>query len=124
LTLVNVASAFAAKKDAHLVLPAWWGGRLREASKMPEYKQGDSKNPPLASFTQVRHLVGPVADDTVLAILETGASVEELEVVSGYLQGEGNDLDRVGHPLAGKVAKLYDILTADELYANSERYVA
>jgi hypothetical protein len=88
---------------------------------MPESKQGGLKNPPLASSTQVRQLVGPVADDTVLAILETGASVEELEVVSGYLQGEGNDLDRLGHPLTGKVAQLYDILTADELYANGER---
>jgi hypothetical protein len=95
--------------------------RLRKAFKMSAYEKRGSKNPPLASATQVRHLVGPVTDDTVLAILEAGASVEELEVVSGYLQGEGNDLDRLGHPLTGKVAYLYDILTADELYANGER---
>ncbi len=88
---------------------------------MPGYEKGDSKNPPLTSSTQVRHLVGPVTDDTILAILETGASVEELEVVTSYLQGEGNHVDRLGHPMTGKVAQLYDILTADALYANDER---
>ena len=88
---------------------------------MPGYEKGDSKNPPLTSSTQVRHLVGPVTDDTILAILETGASVEELEVVTSYLQGEGNHVDRLGHPMTGKVAQLYDILAADALYANDER---
>jgi hypothetical protein len=88
---------------------------------MPGYKKGDSKVLPVTSSTQVRHLVGQVADDTILAILESGASIEELEVVASYLQGEGNQVDRLGHPMTGKVAQLYDILTADELYANGER---
>jgi hypothetical protein len=88
---------------------------------MPGYKKGDSKSLPLTSSTQVRHLVGPVADDTILAVLETVASVAELEVVASYLQGEGNQVDRLGHSMTGKVAQLYDILTADELYANGER---
>ena len=90
-------------------------------SKMPGYKKGDSKSTPLTSSTQVRHLVGPVADDTILAVLETGASVEELEVVASYLEGEGNHVDRVGHPMTGKVGQLYDILIADELFADNER---
>ena len=90
-------------------------------SKMPGYKKGDSKSPPLTSSTQVRHLVGPVSDDTILAVLKTGASVEELEVVASYLEGEGNYVDRVGHPMTGKVGQLYDILIADELFANNER---
>jgi len=88
---------------------------------MPGYRKGDSKVMPVTSSTEVRHLVGPVADDTILAILESGASIEELEVVASYLQGEGNEVDRLGHPMTGKVAQLYDILSADELYANSER---
>ena len=88
---------------------------------MPGYRKGDSKVMPVTSSTEVRHLVGPVADDTILAILESGASIEELEVVASYLQGEGNEVDRLGHPMTGKVAQLYDVLSADELYANSER---
>ena len=62
-----------------------------------------------------------MTDDTILAVLETGASVEELEVVASYLEGEGNHVDRLGHPMTGKVAQLYDILIADELYADGER---
>ena len=83
--------------------------------------KGDSKVLPVTSSTEVRHLFGPVADDTILAILESGASIEELEVVATYLQGEGNHVDRLGHLMTGKVAQLYDILAADELYANGER---
>ena len=48
------------------------------------------------------------------------ASVEELEVVATYLQGEGSRVDRAGHPMIGKVAQLYDILSSDALYANAE----
>ena len=88
---------------------------------MPGYNKGDSKALPVTSSTEVRHLVGPVADGTISAILESGASIEELEVVASYLQGEGNRVDRLGHPMTGKVAQLYDILAADELYANGER---
>ncbi len=88
---------------------------------MAGYKKSDSKVMPVTSSAEVRHLVGPVADDTISAILKTGASVEDLEVAASYLQGEGNAVDRLGHPMSGKVAQLYDILTADELYANGER---
>jgi hypothetical protein len=88
---------------------------------MAPHEKGVSKNLPLTSSTQVRHVVGSVTDDTILAILEIGASVEELEVVASYLRGEGNQVDRRGHAMTGKVARLYDILTADELYANGER---
>ena len=69
---------------------------------------------------QVRHLVGQVTDDTLLAILKCNASAEDLQAAAGYLEGEGSLLDRVGHPLAGKVAQLYDILSSDQLYANAD----
>lgn len=87
---------------------------------MPGYKKGDSKVMPVTSSVEVRHLVGPVADDTISAILKAGASVEELEVAATYARGEGDHVDRLGHPMAGKVAQLCDILAADELYANAE----
>ena len=87
---------------------------------MPVHKKGDSKLLPVTSSTEVRHLVGPVTDATVLAILKCSASVEDLEVAANYVQGEGSALDRVGHPMIGKVAQLYDILSSDELYANTD----
>jgi hypothetical protein len=36
------------------------------------------------------------------------------------LRGEGSAVDRLGHPIAGKVAQLYDILSNDALYADEE----
>jgi hypothetical protein len=68
----------------------------------------------------VRHLAGPVTDDTVAAVLKTDSSMEDLEIAASYLRGEGSAVDRLGHPMAGKVAQLYDILSADALYADEE----
>jgi hypothetical protein len=75
---------------------------------------------PVTSSAEVRHLVGAVGDDTVLAILKCRPSVEDLEVAAAYAQGEGNAVDRAGHPMTGKVAQLYDILSSDALYANAD----
>ncbi len=86
---------------------------------MPERKKGDSRILPVTSSDEVRHLVGAVADETVLAILKCQASAEDLEVAASYVQGEGSALDRAGHPMIGKVAQLYDILSSDALYANA-----
>jgi hypothetical protein len=68
----------------------------------------------------VRHVFGPVTDDTISAILKAEASMEELEVAASYLRGEGSEVDRSGHPMSGKVAQVYDILSADALYADDE----
>ena len=84
-------------------------------------KRGQSQILPVNSSSEVRHLVGPVTDDTVSAILKCAASAEELEVAASYLRGEGDAMDRLGHPMVGKTAQLYDILISDDLYANSEK---
>jgi hypothetical protein len=83
--------------------------------------KGDSAEQPVSS-DDIRQLAGPVADHTVIAILETGASIADLEIAVVYARGEGNYVDRLGHPLSGKVAQISDILAKDELYAvNNER---
>ena len=87
---------------------------------MPKRKKSDSKVLPITSSDEVRHLVGAVADDTVLAILNCRASIEDLEVAAAYAQGEGSALDRAGHQMTGKIAQLYDILSSDALYANAD----
>src|SRR5512145_1406313 len=80
---------------------------------MPRSKRGDTKVMPVMSSIEVRHVVGPVTDDTISAILKFEPSMEELEVAASYLRGEGGEVDRLGHPMTGKVARLYDILSAD-----------
>ncbi len=87
---------------------------------MPGQKESSARSPPLTS-AKVRHAAGEVSGATVAAVLECGLpSQEELEVAASYLRGEGSEVDRQGHPLAGKVAQLYDILSADALYAEAE----
>jgi hypothetical protein len=87
---------------------------------MPERKKGNSRFLPVTSSAEVRHLVGAVANDTVLAILNCQASAEDLEVAVAYAQGEGSAVDLAGHPMTGKVAQLYDILSSDALYADTD----
>ena len=88
---------------------------------MPGSKKGDSKVLPVTSSIDVQHVVGPVTDDTICAILKFEPSIEDLEVAASYVRGEGSEVDRLGHPLTGKVAQLYEILSSDALYANGER---
>jgi hypothetical protein len=76
---------------------------------------------PVISSAERRHLVGSVTDDTISAILKIEPSREDLEVAASCLSG---DIDRLGRSMTGKVAQLYDILSADalyETYASDER---
>ena len=41
-------------------------------------------------------------------------------VAASYLRGEGSEVNRLGHAMTGKLAQLYDILSADALFANNE----
>ena len=86
---------------------------------MPTQKEGSGASPPLTS-AEVRRAAGEVSDVTVAAVLACAPSQEELEVAATYLRGEGSKADQQGHPLSGKVAQLYDILSADTLYAEEE----
>jgi hypothetical protein len=56
----------------------------------------------------------------VLTIQKCQASVDDLEVAAAYAQGEGSTLERAGHPMTGRVAQLYDILSSDAPYANAD----
>ncbi len=84
--------------------------------------KGATKEHPLGSSDEIRHLVGPIADHTVIAILEAGATIADLEAALIYARGEGNYIDRLGHPMTGKVAQLADILANDDLYTAEEEH--
>ncbi len=68
----------------------------------------------LASAEDVRRVAGPLNDGVVAEILRIGASLGELEIAARYLRGEGDIADRAGHPLSGRVARVYEILSAAE----------
>ena len=81
---------------------------------MATLRKSNSKFVPVTSADEVRHVAGPLNDDAVAAILRVGPSLEELEVAARYALGEGDLVDRAGHPLSGRVAQLYEILSAEE----------
>ena len=81
----------------------------------------ESKDPPIASAADILHLAGPLDDETVAEILRLGASIEELEIATRYARGEGDLVDRAGHPLSGRVAQLYEILMSAEQEPEEER---
>lgn len=88
---------------------------------MAKMQKGGSKNLPITSSEEIRHLVGDVGDHTLIEILGVSPTIEDLEVAVAYAQGE----QEMGGPaelaLTGKRAKLYEILTADDAYGFDER---
>jgi hypothetical protein len=87
---------------------------------MPGSDKGVDPKLPVMSSGDVLRLAGPVTDETLLAILKCEPTMEELEVAAKYLRGEGGEVSRIGHPMSGKVAQIYDILSTDALYASDE----
>jgi hypothetical protein len=77
-------------------------------------KKTDSKGMPTLSAEEIRRVAGPLDDESVAEILRIGPSLEELEIAARYASGEGDLLDRMGHPLDGRVAQVYEILSAEE----------
>jgi hypothetical protein len=75
---------------------------------------GSAPVPHRLSVDDIHSILGDIEDAKAAAILATGASRAELEEAYLYAQGEGDKVDRAGHPLTGVVADLYEILTADE----------
>ena len=79
-----------------------------------------SKNVTLRSGEEIRQLTGPVTDHTIAEIVGLNATVEDLEVTMSFIQGQGDIVDRIGHPLSGNAGRIYEILQQDELYQNND----
>jgi hypothetical protein len=69
---------------------------------------------PQPTLEEIAALVG--GDDATVhtAILATGASLAEIEQAMIMAAGAGEALGEAPHPLEGRVAAVYEILTADE----------
>ncbi len=68
----------------------------------------------LATLADVRRVVGDIDDGKALEILALQPTTEELEEAAMWALGNGDLLGKKGHPLSGKAAMLFDILTAEE----------
>ena len=63
----------------------------------------------------VIHLLGDINDHKVVEILETGASLEELEEAAAWLAGESDVMGEERLPLTGAAGIVYEIIARDEL---------
>ena len=59
-------------------------------------------------------LVGDLDEHKTLEILALNPTPAELEEAAIWATGDGDVIAKMGHPLAGIVAEIVDILTADE----------
>lgn len=66
----------------------------------------------------VTSIVGELDDDKLAAIIATGASVEEVTEAFAWANAEDDVLGDVEKSLSGTVARVYDILTADEAWGD------
>jgi predicted phosphoribosyltransferase len=76
--------------------------------------QSPSKDHANVGADDVRRIAGDIDDAKLSEILTLAPSYEELEEASIWASGNGDLRARQGHPLHGKAAKLFNILTADE----------
>jgi len=63
---------------------------------------------------RVVEIVGELEDDRILEIIETGATAEQLTEALAWLSEDEYLGQELQHPPSGVVARLVDILQADE----------
>jgi hypothetical protein len=68
----------------------------------------------MASQEDAKRILGDLDDAKMIEILALNPSPADLEQAAIWATGDGDVLARSGHPLAGVIAEIVDILTADE----------
>ena len=68
----------------------------------------------LAGRDDLRRILGDLDDAKVIEILALSPNLADLEEAAAWAGGDGDILAKSGRPLAGVVANIVDIVTADE----------
>jgi hypothetical protein len=64
-------------------------------------------------ISQLKHMVGDIGDDKLIAILGLSPSKEEVAEAVKWADGEADMTSSGQEPLSGKVAAIFEILTSD-----------
>jgi len=72
---------------------------------------------PQVTAKQLIDIVGPLTDARVLAIIDTGATIEQIEEAAAWADGESDVMGDLRLPGTGPVAAVYDLLRTEEKYA-------
>ena len=73
-----------------------------------------------ARHSDILHLFGPIADHLVREILDLRPSLTEMEVAAAYIAGLTDVMGEARAPLTGKAARIYEIVSRDELLDEEE----
>ena len=77
-----------------------------------------SPSSPALSHDEIVAVCGDILDWKIKAIIETGASLSELEAARAWSAGADEVLGEERTPLSGVTAAVYDILIAGEEFEN------
>lgn len=67
-----------------------------------------------ASRAELQDILGDIDERQAILIMTLRPTVAQIEEAAVWAAGDGDLLAREGRPLEGKVAAIFDILTADE----------
>ncbi|MDE2181485.1 MAG: hypothetical protein KGJ78_00545 [Alphaproteobacteria bacterium] len=79
-----------------------------------ESEKGKRFNSAAASASDLRRLLGDIASAKVQAILAIKPTLADVEEARAWSEGDGDLLSKTGHPLTGKAAMIYDVLSAGQ----------
>lgn len=68
----------------------------------------------MLTHEDIQHLCGELPDWKIARILASEATYEDLTMAMTWAGGQGDIIGPTEHPLAGRAAYLYEIITADE----------
>jgi hypothetical protein len=68
----------------------------------------------MLTHEDIQHLCGELPDWKVARILASEATYEDLKTAMAWAGGQDDIIGPAEHPLAGRAAFLYEIITADE----------
>ena len=88
---------------------------------MTESPQHEKASAGRLTHDLIVEIAGETSDAKLAAIIGTGATVEDLEEAVAWASGESDVMGDERLPLSGLASAVYDILTADEPYAEDER---
>lgn len=77
---------------------------------MSSNQTADIRQP--VSSDDVLRLAGDLDNETVVAVIATGATFADVEQAVMWASGEAEELGKSGHPLTGIPAAVYDILAS------------
>lgn len=71
-------------------------------------------------YSDVLRLFGELDDHKIEEIIELNPSLDELEVTAAYVAGMNDVMGKEHHPLSGRVAQIYEVVTSDEPLVEEE----